>query len=82
MGWKAANSENSDAEYTLGYYYEKGIGCDKNEEKADDWFKKSFQHGNIKALKNLKKTTSVLVWMILLRVLFLMLLLKQNSVLI
>lgn len=52
---KAANSENSDAEYTLGYYYEKGIGCDKNEEKADDWFKKSFQHGNIKALKKLKK---------------------------
>lgn len=52
---KAANSENSDAEYTLGYYYEKGIGCDKNEEKANEWFKKSFQHGNIRALKKLKK---------------------------
>lgn len=52
---KAGISENPDAEYTLGYFYEKGIGCQKNKEKADVWFKKSFQHGNIKALKKLKK---------------------------
>ncbi|KAL6932802.1 hypothetical protein ACO0R3_001886 [Hanseniaspora guilliermondii] len=52
---KASNLENSDAEYTLGYFYEKGIGCEKNKEKANEWYKKSFQHGNIKALKKFKK---------------------------
>ena len=51
---KAAKLENADAEYTLAYYYEKGIGCNKNRDKANEWFKLAFQHGNLKALKKLK----------------------------
>ena len=52
---KAALLRNLDAEYTLGYFYEKGIGCSRNVNEANKWFKLALQHGNIQALKKIKQ---------------------------
>lgn len=55
---QAAAQNNSDAMFYLGYYYEVGLGVEKNKDKALAWYKKAVEHGNKAAQKradNLKK---------------------------
>ena len=48
---------NSDAMYSIGYRYLKGIaGLPKNTDLATEWFKKAADAGNLNAIKILKKT--------------------------
>ncbi len=46
---KSAEEGNSDAQYQLGYFYQYGVGIDKDEEKAFEWYLKSAKGGNFKA---------------------------------
>jgi TPR repeat protein len=50
---KSANQEQSDAQNYLGYFYENGIGVQKNLEKAYCWYQKSAKNGNKFAQYNL-----------------------------
>lgn len=55
---QAAAQNNGDAMLYLGYYYETGMGVEKNKDKALEWYKKAVEHGNKAAQKradNLKK---------------------------
>ncbi len=48
---------NTDAMYSIGYRYLKGIGdLNKNNELATEWFKKAAEAGNLNAIKILKNT--------------------------
>lgn len=48
---QAAAQNNSDAMLYLGYYYETGMGVEKNKDKALEWYKKAVEHGNEAAQK-------------------------------
>ena len=48
---------NSDAKYSIGYRYLKGMGgLAKNNDLATEWFKKAAEAGNLNAIKILKKS--------------------------
>ncbi len=50
---KAANQNDSYAQYRLGYCYYKGQGVLKNSEKAAYWYKKAAEQGKENARKAL-----------------------------
>lgn len=50
---KAANREEPQAQYLLGYMYENGIYVAKNVKKAVEWYKKSAMQGDVLAQYNL-----------------------------
>ena len=51
---KAAELKNSEAEYNLGVFFEKGIYVEKNIDKAIYWYKKAVQQGHQDAFHNLQ----------------------------
>src|SRR2546430_1670593 len=50
---KEAENGNKEAQFNLGVYYEKGIGIEKNEVKAFDWYQKAAENGVKEAQFNL-----------------------------
>src|ERR1043165_8604559 len=51
--YRAAENGNIDAQYNLGYLYEKGEGTEKDLEKAFYWYQKAAENGNLNAKYNL-----------------------------
>ena len=49
---KSAEQENSDGQYQLGRCYKDGIGIEKDEAKAFEWYKKSAEEENNYRSKN------------------------------
>ena len=50
---KATLYNSPEGERKLGYYYEKGIGCDKDLVKAREYYERAALHGDIKAKYNI-----------------------------
>jgi len=50
---KAAEQEYVKAEYAVAYFYEMGIGIEKNMEEAMNWYKIAAEHGDERAIKRL-----------------------------
>ena len=50
---KSTLYNSSEGERKLGYYYEKGIGCDKDLVKARAYYERAAMHGDIKAKYNI-----------------------------
>ncbi len=50
---KIANEENDNAAYLMGIAYQKGLGVEKNDEKAVEWLNKSADKNNPLALHSL-----------------------------
>lgn len=46
------------AEYAIGYFSEMGIGCEKNNTVALEWYKKAAAHGDQRAIEKLKNPKS------------------------
>jgi len=46
-----AKQGDANAQYKLGFMYQRGLGVDRNYEIAAEWYKKSAQQGNINAKK-------------------------------
>lgn len=57
FGWfyKSAMQGDGDAQYALGYFYEDGIGVERDIEEAREWYERSAAQGNRLAKKALKK---------------------------
>lgn len=59
--FKAAKCELSKAQYLLGYLYEKGIGCQQNNEFCWIWYRKAaendYEPAMVKIGKNIKQTS-------------------------
>ncbi|KAL0096875.1 hypothetical protein J3Q64DRAFT_1812304 [Phycomyces blakesleeanus] len=53
---KAADGEWPRAEYTLGYFYETGVGTRRDLKEAMVWYRKAADHGEKHALKRLQKS--------------------------
>ncbi len=47
----AAKENHPDAQYRLGLLYEEGFGCEKNIEKAGEWFQKAAEQQHEEAAK-------------------------------
>ena len=56
---KATELGNAEAQCNLGYYYEKGVGLDKDIDKAIELYSLSANQGNSDAQKQLQKYTSI-----------------------
>ena len=52
---KAADAGDSDAQCSLAIQYENGIGTERDEEKALEYFRKSAASGNALARKSLER---------------------------
>ncbi|XBW37911.1 hypothetical protein QEN19_003491 [Hanseniaspora menglaensis] len=52
---KAANLNFSKAQFTLGNFYEKGVGCQTDNKLAHDWYAKAANNGYKKADEKLQK---------------------------
>lgn len=50
---QSAQQEYIDAQYSLGIYYAKGLGVEKNLVEAVKWFRKAAEQGNVRAQFNL-----------------------------
>lgn len=50
---RAANCNLPKAQFALANFYEKGIGCIKNINEAQSWYKKAAENGDEKSLKRL-----------------------------
>ena len=50
----ASNEEYDKAQYYMGIFYEKGIGCKKDLDQALLWFEKSARNAYLKAYEKLK----------------------------
>lgn len=50
---KSARKGLPSAEFAMGYYFEVGVGCEKNVEIAQKWYKKAAGHGNSDAQERL-----------------------------
>ncbi|KAE8265950.1 hypothetical protein A4X09_0g6396 [Tilletia walkeri] len=50
---KAARKGLASAEFALGYYYEVGVGTEKNLDSAKKWYRKAATHGNSDAQERL-----------------------------
>ena len=50
-----AEQGDTEAQYTLGYYYEDGIGVKEDKEKSFYWYKKAAEQGNKIAKVKLKE---------------------------
>lgn len=50
---QAAGQGHQEAQYTLGMYYLRGIGVEKNAKLANDWFAKAAEQGHEKAIRRL-----------------------------
>ena len=50
---KSTLYNSPEGERKLGYYYEKGIGCEKNQVKAREYYERAALHGDIKAKYNI-----------------------------
>lgn len=50
---KSTLYNSPEGERKLGYYYEKGIGCEKNQIKAREFYERAALHGDIKAKYNI-----------------------------
>ena len=46
---KAAEQGDSEAQYNLGLFYDKGEGVEKNHSEAIKWYKKAAEQGHAKA---------------------------------
>jgi len=57
---KAAEQEYDKAEYAIAYFYEMGIGIEKNMKKAMRWYKIAAEHGDERAIKRLENETGIL----------------------
>jgi TPR repeat protein len=57
---RAAELGLAKAEYAIGYFSEKGIGCEKDKDVGMAWYQKAASHGDKRALDRLqmKETTS------------------------
>jgi TPR repeat protein len=51
---KAAEQEYVKAEYAVAYFYEMGIGIEKNMDEAMRWYKVAAEHGDERAIKRLE----------------------------
>jgi len=51
---KAAEQEYVKAEYAVAYFYEMGIGIEKNMDEAMRWYKLAAEHGDDRAIKRLE----------------------------
>lgn len=51
---RAAELGLAKAEYAIGYFSERGIGCEKNTAIAIDWYQKATKHGDIRARDRLQ----------------------------
>ncbi|KAL9537315.1 hypothetical protein MBANPS3_011889 [Mucor bainieri] len=52
----AAQSGLPRAEYAVGYFSEMGIGTDKDENTAMEWYRKAAEHGEKRAIQRLRPT--------------------------
>ncbi|ORX69718.1 HCP-like protein, partial [Linderina pennispora] len=52
-GHRAAQQGLPRAEFAMGYYYEMGIGCEKNINQAKDWYERAAHHGSEEAKERL-----------------------------
>lgn len=55
---RAANLNLSKAQFAIGNFYEKGIGCEINLMRSKEWYLKASQNGDLKADSKLKKLNS------------------------
>lgn len=54
---KAAEQEYVKAEYAIAYFYEMGIGIEKNMEEAMHWYRIAAEHGDERAIKRISTET-------------------------
>ena len=47
---RSANSNFVKAQYALGNFFEKGVGCEKNVKELQEWYKKAAENGDEKSL--------------------------------
>jgi TPR repeat protein len=52
---KAAEQGHAEAQYNLGFCYEKGKGVKQNYEKAEEWYRKAAAQGHEKAIKKVNE---------------------------
>ncbi|CCH60315.1 hypothetical protein TBLA_0C05190 [Henningerozyma blattae CBS 6284] len=53
---KAANCGYAKAQYTAGYFYEKGKGCDRDEVMARKWYERAAKNKDERAMEKLKSS--------------------------
>ncbi|KAH3675592.1 hypothetical protein WICMUC_002681 [Wickerhamomyces mucosus] len=56
---RAANNNLAKAQYTVGHFFEKGIGCEINEKNSNYWYNKAFKNGDPRAKVKLQKKKSI-----------------------
>ncbi|KAJ1956564.1 hypothetical protein GGI12_005274 [Dipsacomyces acuminosporus] len=54
-GHRAAQQGLPRAEFAMGYYYEMGIGCEKNINRAIEWYERAASHGSSEAQERLNQ---------------------------
>ncbi|CAH2355666.1 chitin synthase regulator Skt5p [[Candida] railenensis] len=47
---RSANANFVKAQYALGNFFEKGVGCEKNVKESQEWYKKAAENGDEKSL--------------------------------
>ena len=52
---KAAEQGHAEAQYNLGFCYEKGKGVKENYEKAEEWYRMAAAQGHEKAIKKVNE---------------------------
>lgn len=57
--YAAAERNDADAEYALGYLYYNGLGVKRDQSAALHWFKKAAQQGQASAIKALKTLDNI-----------------------
>jgi len=56
---KAAEQEYDKAEYAIAYFYEMGIGIEKNMKEAMHWYQIAAEHGDERAIKRLENEEGI-----------------------
>jgi TPR repeat protein len=56
---KAADQKFADAQFRLGFMYEKGIGVDQNNQLAIDQYTRAVRNGSVEAQRALDRLASV-----------------------
>ena len=52
---KAAEQNNSTAQFNIGYMYEEGYGVKKNRDEAIRWYRKAAEQGNDTSINALRR---------------------------
>jgi hypothetical protein len=61
MTWygKASDQNFADAQFRLGFMYEKGLGVDQSNQNAVDQYKKAVRNGSVEAQRALDRLSAV-----------------------